>query len=97
MKTSRELIHRVSNKLSNLPKSSVAVFGNLADAEDREEDTVVLYTLRQNYGGDARRPVKPFVRKGGYLRKLHKTPRRVCQRPIWMQGILGCFFQTRSP
>lgn len=93
-KDSQELINRVGNKLSSRPKTAGAVFANWAIPRGQGAESTVMYTLGQNYGGGAKRPIKSFIKNRPNFRASNRNNNKAFQRrgrPSWMQGIKGCF------
>lgn len=87
---SQELISRVANKLSNGPKTAGAVSTKLAFPQDSKPDSTVNYTLGQNYGGGARKPVKYFIKSKG----TYRGPKGDLSSAIDLDGCKvsrGCF------
>lgn len=88
--TSQQLINRVATHLSGRPRTAGAINANWGMVMDQSEEGDVMYTLGQQYGGGAKRPIKSFVKRG---RKTHGReggrPRR--RQPDWMKGIRGYF------
>lgn len=94
-RTSQNLINRVANRLSDRPKTAGAVYANWTIGAIDSEDDDAYYGLGQRYGGDAKRQVKSFVKKGtgGYNRGENS---RIRKRPKWMRGVKGCFVCRRD-
>lgn len=89
-RTSQNLINRVANKLSDRPKTAGSVSANWAAANGKGEDSAVLYSSSQKYGGNAVRPMKTFVKNKAFNKQGSNAHRRY-GRPRWIRGIKGCF------
>lgn len=79
---SQELINRDENLISDRPETSRAVYENWA--MDMGDGGTLLYTLGQNYGGNAWRPTKSFAKYRP--RQRPRQPNRG-GRPRCMRGI----------
>lgn len=89
-RSAQQATHRISNRLSDNPRTAGTMNTTIfTDSHNEQPPYEAMYSLVKHFGGESKRPMKPFRRPTRNGQGGQHNQRRRQIRSSWLRGVRG--------